>query len=41
MSRVNHTFEWYEDAMVFLVSFLLFLFRTNDKKGHLDENDPR
>ena len=33
--------EWYEDAMVFLISLVLFLFRTNGKKGHLYENDFR
>ena len=32
------TLDWYEDVMVCL---LLLLFRTNDKKGHLDENDFR
>ena len=37
---VDLTFEWYEDDMAFLL--LLFLFRTNGKKGrHLDENDFR
>ena len=33
------TFEWYEGVMVFRVLILFFLFRTNGKKWHLDEND--
>ena len=38
---VDLIFEWYEDAIVFLISLVLFLFRTNGKKGHLYENDFR
>ena len=37
---VDLTFESYEDDMVFGV-FIIFLFRTNGKKGHLGENDLR
>ena len=39
--RVDVTFEWYEDVMVFGVFIFIFLFRTNGKKRHLDENDFR
>ena len=37
---VDMTFEWYEDVMVFhvFISIFVCLFRTNVKKGHLDEN---
>ena len=38
--RIELTFEWYKGAMIFRV-FFLFLFRTNGKKEHLDENDFR
>ena len=38
---VDMTFEWYEDAMVFRVLIFIFLFKTNGKKRHLDENDFR
>ena len=33
---VDLTFEWYSTCLL-----LLFLFRTNGKKGHLDEKDMR
>ena len=33
------TCEWYEDTMVFHVFIFIFLFRTNGKNGHLDDND--
>ena len=33
------TFEWYEENMVFRVLIFIVLFRTNVKKGLLDEND--
>ena len=36
---VDVTFEWYENAMVFRVLIFIFLFKTNEKKGHLDKND--
>ena len=40
MFWVDLAFELYEDAMVFrvLLFIILFLFRTNAKKGYLDEN---
>ena len=41
MSRVDLTFEVNEDSIVFSVSSFYFLFRTEDKKGHLDKNDFR
>ena len=33
------TFEWYEAAMAFRVFIFIFLFRTNGKTEHLDENN--
>ena len=39
MLWVDVNVEWYEDAMVFRVFIFILLFRTNGKKGHLDEND--
>ena len=30
-----------KDTMIFRVFIFIFLFRTNDKKGHLNENDFR
>ena len=39
MLRADTTFEWYEDPMVFRVFVYIFLFGTNGKNGHLDEND--
>ena len=36
---VDLTLKLYEDDMVFRVFLLLFLFRANGKKRHLDEND--
>ena len=39
MFWVDLTFEWYEDAMVFRVLIFIFLFRTNGKKEHFDENE--
>ena len=38
-SGVDVTFEWYENAMVFRVLIFIFLFKINEKKGHLDKND--
>ena len=40
MFWVDLAFELYEDSMVFrvLLFIILFLFRTNAKKGYLDEN---
>ena len=38
------TFEWYGDAMVFrlfMFIFHFFLFRSNVRKGYLDESDFR
>ena len=31
--------KWYEGAVVFRVFIFIFLFRTNGKKEHLDENN--
>lgn len=39
MFWMDLTVEWYEDAMVFLVFIFIFLFKTNSKKGHLEESD--
>ena len=39
MSWAVLTFEWYEDAMVFRIFIFIFLFRTNGKKGHLNESE--
>ena len=33
--------DFYEGATVFRISIFIFLFRTNGKKEHLDENDFR
>ena len=33
--------DLYEGAMVFRIFIFIFLFRTNGKKEHLDENDFR
>ena len=41
MLRVYPIFEWYEDAMVFYEFIFIFLFRTNGKKGQMDQNDFR
>ena len=43
MLWVDPNFEWYEDAMVFPLFICVFCleFRTDGKKGHLDENDFR
>ena len=38
-SEADMTFEWYENVMVFRVLIFIFLFKTNEKKGHLDKND--
>ena len=38
MFWIELTFQWYEEAMVFHVLIFQFLFRTNGKKEHLDEN---
>ena len=38
-SGVDVTFEWYENAMVFRVLIFIFLFKTNENKGHLDKKD--
>ena len=32
------TFEWHEGATVFRVFIFIFLFKTNGKKNHLNEN---
>ena len=44
MFWVDVTFEWYGDAMVFCVFmfiFLIFLFKSNVRRGYLDESDFR
>ena len=38
---VEMTFKWYENDMVFHVFNFSFLFRTNFKKGYLDDSDLR
>ena len=39
MFGVGLTFQWHEDAMVFHVFIFIFLFRTNVRKGYLDESN--
>ena len=43
MLSADPNFEWYEDAMVFPLFIFVFCleFKTDGKKGHLDENDFR
>ena len=42
MFCVGLTFEWYGDAMVFCVFiFIFFFFRSNVRKGYLNESDLR
>ena len=42
MFCVDLTFEWYGDAMVFCVFiFIFFFFRSNVRKGYLNESDLR
>ena len=38
---VDLTFQWYEDDMIFRVFIVIILFKTNSKKGDLNENDFR
>ena len=39
MQNVDLCFKWYEDTIVFLVFFFIFLFRPNGKSVQLDEKD--
>ena len=48
LNSITQAKEWpwpwvdlYEGAMVFRIFIFIFLFRTNGKKEHLDENDFR
>lgn len=39
MVSVDPNFERYEDTMVFCESIFIILFKTGNRKGHLDENN--